>query len=82
MDGQLTIYDLGKKKRPCDYSFQRYIGQNVFIHTSKGPIKGRIDKIEPYYTYIKAEDKELYYAGTPYNVSPAEGSEKNERTEN
>ena len=50
MDGQLTVYDLGKKKRPCDYSFQRYIGQKVFIHTSNGPIKGRIDKIEPYYT--------------------------------
>lgn len=82
MDGQLTVYDLGKKKRPCEYSFQRYIGQRVRLHCTEGTIEGVIEKIEPYYTYIKAEDKELYYAGTPYNVSPAEGSEKNERTEN
>lgn len=74
MKGQLTIWDAKKPTRPCDYRFQRYIGQKVELmigaygHGHK-ILKGTITGIKPYYTDVKVGSKT--YAGTPYNTAPA-----------
>lgn len=66
MTGQLSIFDLPKqKKRPCDYGFQRYIGQRVY--TRKQGIR-TIEGIAPYYTYLSGD-----LIGTPYDIWPVEG---------
>lgn len=68
MNGQLSIFDIRpaeQAKRPCDYSFKRYIGQKVCasfdnkVHT--------IAEIEPYYT-ITSDGM----VGTPSTIWPAE----------
>ncbi len=69
MNKQATIYDLNfnnPNKRPCDYSFQRYIGQKVKISVTEGVLEGKITEIEPYYTTVLIKGRE--YAGTPYNT--------------
>ncbi len=69
IEGQLSLFDIRdttKKRRPCEYSFERYIGQRVVF---KGGIAGTVTEIEPYYTTIKTDDGgEL--AGTPTTISP------------
>lgn len=66
MEGQLTIYDLPKDKlRPCDYKFQRYIGQPVgFWRTGKC---GVIVEIQKYYTMVLTDEGVL--VGTPYDLT-------------
>lgn len=67
MKGQLTIFDTGHKTRPCEYSFQRYIGQKVEFSgysSHKGEV-GEIVDIFPYYTYIKMSNGEVLI-GTPH----------------
>ncbi len=73
MNKQTTIFDLNfnnPNKRPCEYSFQRYIGQKVRISVTEGKLEGKIKGIEPYYTIISVKGRE--YAGTPYNTYPKE----------
>ena len=78
--GQLSIYDAmaeNEKRKPCEYNFQRYIGQRVRFsgdyHAHHGEV-GTITGIGKYYTDIKMDDgREL--AGTPYDISPAEKGE-------
>ena len=74
MSAQLNIFDAVNEGRPCEYRFQRYIGQRVYISLGGGytqrEIKGTITAIKPYYTYVKTAVGEL--AGTPYNVRPTE----------
>ena len=68
MNGQFSIFDIENKKRPCDYSFQRYLGQRVeMLNGEKGIITG----IQPYYTEIMGDDGKLY-AGTPSTCYPEE----------
>ena len=52
LNGQLTIFDTPEegRRRPCDYSFRRYIGQKV-RRWRTGEIL-RITEIKPYYTYL------------------------------
>ena len=73
LEGQISIYDLmaGKttKRKPCEYSFQRYIGQTV-RDSWHGRI-GKIVRIDRYYTDVKCLDGEIY-AWTPTNTVPFE----------
>ena len=72
--GQLTIYDIPKDKpRPCDYKFQRYIGQKVkFVgkYSRHKDWTGHIVEIFPYYTYVQTVKGVLI--GTPYDLQPLE----------
>ena len=61
---QLNLFDYLGKQKPCDYSWNRYIGQKVKIRDKVGIIVG----IAPYYTDIKCNGK--IYAGTPTTCSP------------
>ena len=75
MKGQYSIFDTGVKTKPCEYSFQRYIGQKVvFTHLShkhNGEV-GEIVEIFPYYTYVKMSSGEVL-VGTPHgNIKPYE----------
>ena len=72
MRGQLSLFDAKPKTRPCDYSFQRYIGQKVVFtgySSHKGAV-GEIVEIFPYYTHIKMSDGQIL-VGTPHgNIKP------------
>lgn len=73
LEGQISIYDLmaGKttKRKPCEYAFQRYIGQTV-RDSWHGRI-GKIVDIDHYYTDVECLDGEIY-AWTPTNTVPFE----------
>lgn len=75
MEGQLSIFDIhlaGRDRKPCEYSFQRFIGQRVmwgYYMTDKKP--GNIIEIEPYYTIIRTDNGEIL-VGTPQSVKPME----------
>ena len=63
MDGQMNIAQVmaPKKRRPCEYSFIRYIGQKVStLHGQK-----TIAVIEPYYTIFTDG-----MVGTPHDIKP------------
>ena len=77
MDKQFSIFDLrdeSKPKKPCEYSFKRYLGQEVVFwrHKDKNgePLSGKIIRIEKYYTFVKTRKGEL--VGTPVTISPKE----------
>ena len=57
------------KRKPCEYSFQRYIGQTV-RDSWHGRI-GKIVDIDHYYTDVECLDGEIY-AWTPTNTVPFE----------
>lgn len=57
------------KRKPCEYSFQRYIGQTV-RDSCHGRI-GKIVDIDHYYTDVECLDGEIY-AWTPTNTVPFE----------
>lgn len=65
-DGQMTIFDTGVSRRPCEYPFQRYIGQSVTFWRSG--ITGRIIEIEPYYTFVQTAHGEM--VGAPHEINP------------
>jgi len=67
MTGQLSLFDLHEKKRPCDYGFQRYIGQRV---GTRDHGLCTITKIDTYYTDIRSTKGERL-VGTPYDIWPA-----------
>lgn len=73
LEGQISIYDLmaekTTKRKPCEYSFQRYIGQTV-RDSWNGRI-GKIVDIDHYYTDVECTDGESY-AWTPTNTVPFE----------
>lgn len=73
LQGQLSIWDIlpekGAKRKPCEYSFQRYMGQTVRSSWS-GQI-GKIVAIDRYYTDVECTDGEIY-AWTPTNTVPFE----------
>lgn len=69
--GQLTIFDIPEdahKRKPCEYSFKRYVGQRVRLNITEGIVSGTIVEIEKYYTIVKANGRLL--VGTPTNTSP------------
>ena len=65
LPGQLSVFDLLNEGRPCDYSWQREIGQMVEL--DDGTI-GTITKIEPYYTEVLTKNGLM--VGTPTTVAP------------
>ena len=67
---QLNLFDYQGKQRPCDYGWNRYIGQRVKILETTGII---VD-FGPYYTHIKTADG--FLVGTPTTCSPIK--EKND----
>ncbi len=72
MKGQYSMFDLTPlPNAPCNYKFQRYIGQKVRMMIDVYPVKivhGVITKIDTaYYTTVDVDGKE--YVGTPYNLS-------------
>lgn len=70
--GQISIWDLHEtdaKRKPCEYSFQRYIGQTVRCSWS-GRV-GKIVAIDHYYTDVQTSDGEVY-AWTSTNTIPFE----------
>ena len=71
MDGQMNLAQFTwiTKRRPCEYSFFRYVGQRV--STLHHEIK-TIAEIEPYYTIFT--DRTV---GTPYDTIPIDSVEKN-----
>ena len=71
--GQLSMFDIlcpEEKRKPCEYKFQRYIGQRVRSKSKYGAdYVGTITGIGPYYTDILTDDgREI--VGTPYDVWP------------
>ena len=68
MDGQYTVWDIVGEKKPCDYRFQRYIGQKVKFW--RNGIVGTVAGIEPYYTKVRTRYGIL--AGTPTTICPVE----------
>ena len=70
MIGQFSLFgNVGSL--PCQYKFDRYIGQKVTLMVGAYPdhklVNGTVVGIEPYYTFIKT--KEGLMVGTPYCVS-------------
>ena len=79
MKGQYSIFDINPEKRPCEYSFRRYIGQKVvfteYSSRHKGEV-GEIVEIFPYYTHIKMSDGQIL-VGTPHgNIKPYKEDDK------
>lgn len=78
--GQMSLFDLQQpeqKKKPCEYSFQRYIGQRVYNWRFNH--YGRIYEIMGYYTLYIVEQgrsgKNYRQYGTPYELRPAREDE-------
>ena len=70
MDGQYTVWDIvGPERKPCEYSFPRYMGQKVRL--SCGAV-GKIVEIMPYYTYVHVEKNHTIMVGTPTTMAPME----------
>ena len=79
--GQITIFDYDhEKRRPCDYTFLRYLGQRVRLIGVLGgdDVKGTVHMMEPYYTIVKT-DGGMLMCGTPYNTAPENKEEYYER---
>lgn len=70
MIGQFSLFD-NVGSLPCQYKFDRYIGQKVTLMVGAFPfhrsVKGKVIGIEPYYTFVKT--KEGLMVGTPYSLS-------------
>lgn len=67
--GQYTIFDIHQresKRKPCEYSFERYIGQKVFC---RGQVC-EIIEIEKYYTILSGD-----MVGTPTTIYPVNEEE-------
>lgn len=74
-EGQTNIYDLhwkyeGRRQKPCEYSFMRYIGQKVSFYgdPKNENWTGHIIEIFPYYTYVQTVKGVL--VGTPTTIKP------------
>lgn len=56
---------------PCQYRFERYIGQKVTLKVGAYPwhrlVNGTVVWIDPYYTHVKT--KEGLMVGTPCDLS-------------
>ena len=75
MNGQYSIFDNLGMGRPCDYDFQRYIGQRVHICVTSGHYIGVVTEIGAYYTTIAVEELDCFLAGTPSTCYPVDESE-------
>lgn len=66
MTGQYSLFDVHSgKRKPYEYSFQRYIGQEVRLVNG---VEGVIVEMEKYYTTVEADGR--LYAGTPTTMAP------------
>lgn len=83
MDGQLNLFDLqpaDQKRKPCEYSFNRELGQRVRF-TQSGTLDGMtgtIITVEPYYTKVMTEWG--VRVGTPTTITPAPEEEDEQET--
>ena len=59
------------KRKPCEYKFERFIGQLVDISSGPDMVTGTITEIQPYYTIVVDENGEDW-VGTPNDTSPHE----------
>ena len=70
MIGQFSLFN-NVGPLPCQYKFDRYIGQKVTLMVGGYPfhklLNGTVVGIEPYYTFVKT--KEGLMVGTPYSLS-------------
>ncbi|MBO7426219.1 MAG: hypothetical protein J6U23_11135 [Clostridiales bacterium] len=76
-EGQLSIFDIHnpqQRRRPCEYDFKRYLGQEVLFFLTGH--KGKIVSIEPYYTIVDPGTGEGYLAGTPTTICPVNKEEE------
>lgn len=73
IEGQMNALDFMKRerRRPCEYTFFRYIGQRVRLFMHPGFVSGRITDFNDYYTEIQTDDGEIYVGG-PIDTSPEE----------
>ena len=71
MVGQYSIWDIheGPVRKPCEYSFPRYIGQRVVFW--RDGLQGVITEIGPYYTTVRVGSD-----GT-MRCHPSPGAERN-----
>lgn len=69
MEGQYSLFDNApiRKRKPCEYSFHRYVGQKV---SSFGKTHTIVD-IDTYYTFF--EDRTV---GTPHDTFPVDPKER------
>ena len=69
MEGQYSLFDNTPllKRKPCEYSFHRYIGQKVSSFGKTHTIVG----IDTYYTFF--EDRT---GGTPHDTLPVDPKER------
>ena len=69
MEGQYSLFDNvpSLKRKPCEYSFHRYIGQKVSSFGKTHTIVG----IDTYYTFF--EDRT---GGTPHDTLPVDPKER------
>lgn len=66
--GQISIFTGAvENRRPCDYGFDRYIGQKVQFISG---ITGTVTEIHDYYTFCETDQGEM--VGTPTTISPVE----------
>lgn len=71
MAEQLNLFDYltmgAKKRKPCEYSFNRYIGQRVELLNGE---KGTVCGIGPYYTHVMTSKGIM--VGDPSTMAPIE----------
>ena len=66
MQGQYSVFD--QYTSGARYNFKRYLGQRVRFW--RDDIEGVIVAIEPYYTIVEADGREM--AGTPTTICPVD----------
>lgn len=69
MNVQLNLFG-NTGDRPCQYRFERYIGQKVTVMIGAYPgkkLKGRITGIDAYYTQVRTKEGDM--VATPYSLS-------------
>lgn len=81
IEGQMNALDFMKRerRRPCDYTFFRYIGQRVCIYIYPEWINGTVVGLDKYYTEIRPDGGGGTIVGTPYNTTTEERWRKLER---
>lgn len=75
--GQYSLFDYcadPENRKPCEYSFKRYIGQKVGAIFLPAKKTGTIVKIEQYYTIIDVGDR--FMVGGPSTIWPIEGGDQ------
>ena len=74
-DGQMNLWDCmsvnkpDEKRKPYEYSFNRYVGQKVWVFDDRGNRKeGTVTKVEHYYTIVDCFGET--FSCTTLNIAP------------